>query len=77
MGWINIAGHWLRTRMLVPAQKHAFATGRVCHLIFPHRRPIRRTVTDIATWIIKQTEADMHAIDQIYPALGIARLLRA
>lgn len=77
MGWVNVASHWLKTGMLVPAQKRAFPTGRICHLIYPQNRPIRQAAVDICEWIIRETRTDMENIDAMYPKLGIAELMNS
>jgi DNA-binding transcriptional LysR family regulator len=71
LGWITVVSHWLLTGDLVPAERALMRTGRQCQLVRSRRKPLRSAVADIRDWIIAQMRADITAIEQRYPDLGL------
>lgn len=73
LGWSTVVSHALISGALVPAANRLMAGGRSCVLIAPPHRPARPIVSDIRDWIIAELRADIEAIDQVYPDLGLLR----
>jgi len=71
LGWLNVIAHWLRTQALVPAREHLMITGRQCHLVRLRDKPARAIVTQVRDWIIAELNADIVAVDGLYPTLGL------
>jgi DNA-binding transcriptional LysR family regulator len=71
LGWLNVIAHWLRTQALVPAREHLMITGRQCHLVRLRDKPTRPIVTQVRDWMIAELNADIVAVDMLYPTLGL------
>ena len=71
LGWLTVVSHWLLTGTLVPASESLVSTRRVCELVNPRHRPIRPVAVEIRDWIIEQMQADISAIDRLYPGLSL------
>ena len=69
-GWLNVVGHWMRERQLIPARPQVHVTGRVCCMLQLDRarRPIVEQVRD---WIIAEAQSDYAALQNLYPDLAI------
>lgn len=69
-GWLNVVGHWMRERQLVPARAQVHVTERVCCMLQldRQRRPIVEQVRD---WIVDELQSDYVALQNLYPDLGI------
>ncbi|HXG28442.1 MAG TPA: LysR family transcriptional regulator [Nevskiales bacterium] len=75
LGWMNVVCHWMRSGALVPAAQDVIVTGRLCHLVHSRNKPIRSAAAEIRDWIIEETRSDVAAVDKMYPALQLARLM--
>ncbi|RUU81223.1 MULTISPECIES: LysR family transcriptional regulator [unclassified Mesorhizobium] len=71
LGWLNVIAHWLRTRALVPAREQLMITGRQCHLVRLRDKPARPIVAQVREWMIGELNADIVAVDALYPTLGL------
>jgi DNA-binding transcriptional LysR family regulator len=70
-GWSTVVAHALISGALVPASARLTAGERVCVLITPRNRPARPIVKEIRDWIVSELRAEIEAIDQLYPDLGL------
>jgi DNA-binding transcriptional LysR family regulator len=75
LGWLSVVSHWLAQKALVPAESELLTTSRRCCLVVPENRPVRPIVGEIREWIIEETRADLRSVADIYPSLGIERVL--
>jgi DNA-binding transcriptional LysR family regulator len=72
LGWLNVVAHWLRTKTLVPAREQLMTTGRQCHLVRLRDKPARPIVMQVRDWMIAELNADIVAVDRLYPNLGLS-----
>jgi len=70
-GWITVVSHALMSGALVPAADDLTVGDRVCVLLSPRNRPERSTVREIREWIIAELRAEIAAIDNLHPTLGL------
>jgi DNA-binding transcriptional LysR family regulator len=75
LGWLNVTSHWLSNGALVPAEQEVIVTGRTCHLLHPADKPMRPAVAEIREWIVEEMRLNLKAIDQLYPALQLPKLI--
>ncbi|WP_312808155.1 hypothetical protein [Agrobacterium cavarae] len=46
-------------------------TGRQCHLVRLRDKPVRDIVMQVRDWMIVELNADIVAVDKLYPDLGL------
>ena len=71
LGWLTVASHWLLTGALVPASDTLATTRRICEFLPPRNRPMRPIASEIQDWIIDQMQAEIAAVDRLYPRLKL------
>lgn len=69
-GWLNVVGHWMRERQLIPARAEVRVTERVCCML-QLDRPRRAVVEQVREWIISELRMDYAALQDMYPELEI------
>ncbi|WP_019938018.1 LysR family transcriptional regulator [Bordetella sp. FB-8] len=75
LGWLNIVAPSLTQKTLVPVEDELTVTNRVCCLSWGHDRPLRPIVADLRDWLIAEIHADLAAVNQVYPSLGLSEAL--
>lgn len=70
-GWLTVVAHALIAGALVPAVGHPTQGPRVCELIPPRNRPLRPVAEAIRAWIVAELRADMEALEERHPRLGL------
>lgn len=75
LGWLTVVSNSLVKGELVPATEQLRISNRRCCLVTPANRPVRPVVENIRDWIIEEMRSDIAQVHELYPGLGLAKLL--
>ncbi|SNT76830.1 LysR family transcriptional regulator [Paracoccus seriniphilus] len=70
-GWLNVVGHRMRERQLVPALPHVQVTDRICSMLQSDKPSNRPVVEHVRDWMIAQLQQDYRSLQGMYPELPI------